>query len=139
MQPPFSRCERGTSAVEFALLSPFFLLFILGMTAYGIYLGASHSVRQIAADAARTAVAGVDLTERRALVDGFVDGQSDAYPFIRRDRMTVSVTGNSADPRRFTVSVRYDARDLPVWGLFRGIPMPGRTIVHSSTILAGGA
>ena len=47
--------DDGTSAIEFALLAPLFILFLLGMVAYGIYFGASHSVQQIAADAARTA------------------------------------------------------------------------------------
>jgi len=42
----------GTSAVEFAMLAPIFVLLLPGMVAYGIYFGASHSVQQIAADAA---------------------------------------------------------------------------------------
>ncbi|TIM19494.1 MAG: pilus assembly protein, partial [Mesorhizobium sp.] len=49
------REQSGTSAIEFALLAPIFILLLLGMVAYGIYFGASHSVQQIAADAARTA------------------------------------------------------------------------------------
>ncbi|RVD33089.1 pilus assembly protein, partial [Mesorhizobium sp. M4A.F.Ca.ET.020.02.1.1] len=52
----------GTTAVEFAMLAPLFILLLLGMVAYGIYFGASHSVQQIAADAARTAIAGLNQT-----------------------------------------------------------------------------
>ena len=59
----YSRRFRGdrsaTSAIEFAILSPLFIFFVMGMVAYGIYFGAAHSVQQIAADAARTAIAGL--------------------------------------------------------------------------------
>ncbi|WP_164767076.1 TadE/TadG family type IV pilus assembly protein, partial [Mesorhizobium sp. M7A.F.Ca.CA.004.04.1.1] len=64
--------EHGTSAVEFALLSPIFILLLLGMVAYGIYFGAANSIQQIAADAARTAIAGLNQTERQTLVASFV-------------------------------------------------------------------
>ncbi|RWA68586.1 MAG: pilus assembly protein [Mesorhizobium sp.] len=72
---PWSRLRTdvaGTSAVEFAMLVPIFILLLLGMVAYGIYFGASHSVQQIAADAARKAIAGLDQTERQALVTDFI-------------------------------------------------------------------
>jgi Flp pilus assembly protein TadG len=49
------------------MLAPLFILLLLGMVAYGIYFGASHSVQQIAADGARTAIAGLNQTERQAL------------------------------------------------------------------------
>ena len=45
------------------MLAPIFVLLLPGMVAYGIYFGASHSVKQIAADAARTAIAGLNQTE----------------------------------------------------------------------------
>ncbi|TKB30109.1 MAG: pilus assembly protein, partial [Mesorhizobium sp.] len=74
--------ESGTSAVEFALLSPVFILLLLGMVAYGIYFGASNSLQQIAADAARTAIAGLNQTERQALVASFVKNNASGYPFV---------------------------------------------------------
>ncbi|TIP54506.1 TadE/TadG family type IV pilus assembly protein, partial [Mesorhizobium sp.] len=33
------REQSGTSAIEFAMLSPIFILLLLGMVAYGIYFG----------------------------------------------------------------------------------------------------
>ncbi|GLS32839.1 TadE-like protein [Mesorhizobium albiziae] len=63
----FLRNTSATAAIEFALLFPIFILLFLGMIAYGIYFGASHSVQQIAADAARVAIAGLDETERQTL------------------------------------------------------------------------
>ena len=56
--------ERGASAVEFAIVGPVFVLLMMGMIAYGIYFGAVHSVQQLAADAARASVAGLDESER---------------------------------------------------------------------------
>lgn len=128
----------GTSAIEFAILSPLFLLLLLGLVAYGIYFGASHSVQQIAADAARTALAGLDQGERQTLATDFVARNAAAYPFVDPDKLTVETRDNPLDPNQFVVSVRYDARALPIWTLFAGIAMPGATIQRSSTIRTGG-
>ncbi len=128
----------GTSAVEFALLAPIFILLMTGMTAYGIYFGASHSVQQIAADAARTALAGLDQGERQRLVTGFIDLNAAGYPFIDRARLSVEARDSAADSRQFVVAVRYDARDLPIWNLFEGLPLPDMTIARRSTIRIGG-
>ncbi|MFZ5617034.1 MAG: TadE family protein, partial [Pseudomonadota bacterium] len=54
----------GASAVEFAIVAPVLLAMLLGMLAYGIYLSADHSVRQLAADVARETIAGIDDEER---------------------------------------------------------------------------
>src|SRR5690606_34172903 len=72
----------GATAVEFAMLFPVYLMLFLGMTGYGIYFGASHSVQQLAADAARAALAGLDTAERRRLADGFIRHNAAGYPFI---------------------------------------------------------
>lgn len=128
----------GTSAVEFALLSPLFILLIMGMMAYGIYFGASHSVQQIAADAARTAIAGIDQAERQTLVTDFVAHNAAGYVFVDPGRLVVETRDNPADGNQFVVSVRYDARDLPIWNLFPHLPMPGMTIARRSTIRIGG-
>lgn len=68
----FQTDTSATSAVEFALLSPIFILLLLGMVAYGVYFGAANSIQQIAADAARTAISGLNQTERQTLVASFL-------------------------------------------------------------------
>src|SRR5690606_19342562 len=78
------RDTSGTSAVEFAILTPVFLLLLTGMLAYGIYFGAAHSLQQLAADAARIAIAGLDEDERDSLVDAFLDANADSYVLIER-------------------------------------------------------
>jgi len=134
----FRRSSSGTSAVEFAILAPVFILLMLGMIGYGIYFGATHSIQQIAADAARTAIAGLDETERRSLALGYVERNASAYAFIDTQHLTVDVHDNLSDPNQFVVAVRYDARDLPIWNLFPGLAMPGTSISRSSTIRLGG-
>lgn len=132
------REQSGTSAIEFAMLSPIFILLLLGMVAYGIYFGASHSVQQIAADAARTAIAGLNEGERQALVTNFVNNNAGGYPFVESDKLTYQAKDSTADGSQFVVSIQYDARNLPVWNLFPALPMPGTTISRQSTIRVGG-
>lgn len=134
----FGSCRRATSAVEFALLAPLFIFLLLGMVAYGIYFGASHSLQQISADAARTAIAGLDATERQDLVSQFITANASGYPFIDPVKLTVAADDSAADANQFVVSVTYDARDLPIWNLFRTLPLPNTTISRRSTIRIGG-
>lgn len=128
----------GASAVEFALVMPVFLLLVLGALAYGIYFGAAHSVQQLAADAARVAVAGLDDCERGDLVRTYIDDNASSYVLIERHRLSVNAAQSSADPSQFLVELAYDASSLPVWNIYPPIPMPGKTIRYVSTIRNGG-
>lgn len=130
--------ETATSAIEFAMLAPVFILLMLGMVAYGIYFGASHSVQQIAADAARVAISGLDQGERQQLVTAFVRQNAAGYPFIDPVKLSITAEDSTADADQFVVAVRYDARDLPVWNLLGDLPLPGTTIAKRSTIRIGG-
>lgn len=134
----FHADRRATSALEFAILAPLFLFFLLGMIAYGILLGAGHSIQQIAADAARIAVAGVDAGERDALVTAFIDRHAEGYAFVDRSRLAVNIDESAAAEGRIVVAVRYDASHLPVWSLLSSLPLPGKTIERRSTIRIGG-
>lgn len=134
----FARSVSATSAVEFAMLSPFFLLLLLGMVAYGIYFGASHSIQQIAADAARSAIAGLDENERRTLAAGYISRNAGGYPFIDPDKLSVDALDSTADGSQFVVTLRYDARGLPIWSLLTGLPLPDMTIARRTTIRIGG-
>lgn len=136
LRPAFDR--RGTSAVEFAILAPLFILLMLGMVGYGIYFGATHSIQQLAADAARTAIAGIDQTERRSLAEHFIALNAGGYAFIDPAKLTVDVHDSASDGSQFVVGISYDARELPVWNLFTGLALPTTTIARSSTIRIGG-
>ena len=128
--------QEGASAVEFAIIAPVFILMIVGVLAYGIYFGAANSVQQIAADAARTSIAGLSATERNTLVTAFIENNAGAYVFIDPDEVDFSIGDDASDPNQYKVTVTYDASQLPIWTL--PLPMPGRIISYTSTIRLGG-
>jgi Flp pilus assembly protein TadG len=130
-------CNRGAAALEFAIIAPVFILVLLTLVAYGIYLSAAHSVQQIAADAARTAVAGVSETEREQLVKTFIDTSTINDSFLKREDFKVTVTPDPANANQFTVSVEYNAEDLPIWNLY-SFALPDKTIKRFATIRMGG-
>lgn len=134
----FWTSRTGTSAIEFAMLAPIFLLFLLGMIAYGLYFGASHSVQQIAADAARTAIAGQSAVEREQIVADYILQNAAGYPFIELDKLTINARDRSGNANQFDVQVSYDARNLPIWSLLPDLPLPSTTIMFRSTIRVGG-
>lgn len=134
----FCHDRRATAALEFAILMPVYMLFLTGMMAYGIYFGAAHSVQQIAADAARTAIAGLTPSERANLVGQFINSNAGGYVFIKRSALTYSVGSNPGDPDEFSVAIHYDASRLPIWNLYPPLPLPSRTITFTSSIRMGG-
>lgn len=134
----WARCKKGSTAVEFAILSPVYFLFLLGMIAYGIYLGAAHSVQQLASEAARLSVAGLSETERRDMARDYIVTHSSGYAFVDPEKLEILVFDSVADRTRFIVDLRYDARHLPIWSLFDGLVMPGSTIERRSTVRIGG-
>lgn len=127
----------GASAVEFALVMPVFLLLVLGALAYGIYFGAAHSVQQLAADAARVAVAGLDDAERIALVERYLRENTPRYVLLQPGHLVATIGPSPESANHFNVGLRYDARHLPIWNL--NVPLPAsREIVFASVIRNGG-
>lgn len=133
----YRACEKGTAALEFAIISPIFLLVIMTLIAYGIYLSAAHSVQQITADAARTAIAGVTETEREQLVANYITQSTINDAFLDRSKFTITVQADPTNSNQFTVSVAYDATNLPIWNLY-SYALPGKTITRYATIRMGG-
>ena len=90
--PNLVKDRAGTSALEFAIIAPLFFLILFTLIAYGIYLSVTHAVQQVAADAALTAVAGLNQNERITLVNHYLDASHFDYAFLDRARMQVAVT-----------------------------------------------
>ena len=132
------RDTRGTAALEFAILTPVFLLMLTGMIAYGLYFGAAHALQQLAADAARTAVAGQDETERNTLVSSFIARNAASYLLIDPARLTYTIGDSRSDPNQYQVRLSYDATNLPIWNLYPPLPLPSPKIVYGATIRRGG-
>ncbi len=131
------RSEEGSSAVEFAILAPVFLMLVFGMISYAIYFGAAHYIQQITADATRAAVAGLDNAEREQIVEKYVLEAARGY-FLDPNVLSVKTHEDQHDPDKLVVQVRYDASALPIWNLAPPIPMPSRIIVAASAIRKGG-
>lgn len=132
------REERGGAAIEFAILAPIYLMLVAGMLAYGIYFGAAHSLQQLAADAARVSIAGLDSAERDSLVGSYLTDNAGGYVLIDPQKLTYSIGDKPGTPDQYLVTVRYDAEDLPIWNLYLPLPLPSRTIAYSATIRVGG-
>lgn len=128
----------GAAAIEFAILTPVFLLMLTGMLAYGIYFGAAHALQQLAADAARTAIAGLDDTERHGLVAAFIENNASAYLLIDPARLDYEIGDSPDDPNQYVVRLRYDATELPIWNLYPPLPLPSSVITYGATIRRGG-
>lgn len=132
------RSDDGAAAVEFALVFPVALVFLCGLLAYGIYFGAAHSVQQLAADAARASVAGLDDAERVSIATGHVAASARNYPLLRSDRVSVTAAALAADPTQFEVRVAFDSEDLPIWVLSGLVPLPQKVIARTAVIKRGG-
>jgi Flp pilus assembly protein TadG len=129
--------NKGAAAIEFAILAPVFILLLLTFVAYGIYLGAAHSVQQLAADASRAAIAGLDANERQSLATAYIRSSSLDGTFLDLDKLSVKVETDPLDANQFTVALSYDASGLPIWSLYSFV-MPGQVIHRYSTIRVGG-
>lgn len=130
--------QGGTAVIEFAILTPVYLLMLTGMLAYGIYFGAAHALQQLAADAARTAIAGLDEAERNLLVADYLSRNAAAYMLIDPARIEHDIGDSPSDPNQYVVRLTYDATHLPIWNLYPPLPLPSSTLAYGATIRRGG-
>lgn len=127
------------AAVEFALISPVLLLLVAGSLVLGLYLGVSHSVQQLASEAARAAVAGLSAAERVDLARRSVAGGVGSYGLLRPDALTLSAGADMSDPDLFTVTLSYDATSLGLKAFANLLPVPVDRIERKASIRRGGA
>lgn len=130
--------DRGTAVIEFAILTPVFLLMLTGMLAYGIYFGAAHALQQLAADAARTAIAGINAAEGRLLVEAYLQRNAGDYMLIDYQKLDFLLKVPEPGDEQYRLTLIYDAGDLPIWNLYPPLPLPETQIVRGATILRGG-
>lgn len=127
--------NKGSAAVEFAVLCPLLTLMLFGIMAYGGCFWISHSVQEIANDAARSAVGGLSTAERQSLAQATLAAEVPAYPNLTP---TLANLSESEAGQTVTVSIAYDASNSPFWALRTLVPMPSSTIVRQATIQLGG-
>jgi len=134
----FRAAREGAIAVEFAMIAPVFLMMVFGIIMYGSYLAVVHGVQQLAAEAARSSVAGLSESERSTLASSYVTGNVNTYPLIDPAKLTVSAATSVSDANVFVVSVNYDASGMFIYSLPTFVPMPSPAIVRSAAIPRGG-
>jgi Flp pilus assembly protein TadG len=134
----FRSCRRAASAVEFAFVAPLLLVMIFGIVVWGSYLAVVHAVQQLAAEAARSSIAGLSNAERAALAQAYVTANVGAYPLISPSRVTVNAAASASDATAFVVTVSYDASKTFIYSLPSFVPAPPSTVARSATIPYGG-
>lgn len=127
--------QSGAAALEFAIVGPMFVVMLLGLCGYGGYFWMSHAVQQVANDAARAAMAGLDDAERTSLATSALNSEIGDYVWLKPAKASLTVT-NATD--RISVSVAYDASETPFWSMKGLVPMPSTTITRTATVRLGG-
>jgi Flp pilus assembly protein TadG len=133
----FLSCRRGATAVEFAMLLPVFLTLVFGIVVFGSYLAVIHGVQQLAAEAARSSVAGMSDSERSSIASSYVTANVGTYPLITPNKISVNAAASSSNPNVFVVTVSYNAAGMFIYSL-PFVPAPSSTIVRSAAIPYGG-
>lgn len=133
----FFRCGRATSAVEFSLMLPLFLTLVFGIVVFGAYLAMVHGVQQLAAEAARSSVAGLSDAERNSLATSYVAGNVSTYPLLDANKISVRAAPSPADSNVYVVTVNYDASSSFIYSL-PFVPIPPSPIARSAAIPYGG-
>lgn len=136
--PSFIRCKRAASAVEFALVMPLFLMLVFGIVVYGSYFAVVHGVQQLAAEAARSSIAGLTEAERSNLARSYVSTNAAAYPLIMPSNLAVNAASSASDANVFVVTVNYDASAMLLYTLPAFVPLPPQQIARSAAIPRGG-
>ncbi|MES2031060.1 MAG: TadE/TadG family type IV pilus assembly protein [Pseudomonadota bacterium] len=133
----FLSCRRGASAVEFAMLLPVFLSIIFGIVVFGSYFAVVHGVQQLAAEAARSSVAGLTETERGSIASTYVTSNAATYPLINASKLSVNAATSSSNANVFVVTVNYDASSMFIYSL-PFVPMPPSQVARSAAVPYGG-
>jgi Flp pilus assembly protein TadG len=127
--------ERGVAAVEFAMVSPVFITMFLGIICFTQLYGTYNAVQQLAAEAARAGVGGINSSEQTQLAQAYVSGAVASYPFLDASKTTVTT---SSQATTFQVTVTYNLAGsmvIPMGSMFGAIPS---TISRSASIQNSG-
>jgi Flp pilus assembly protein TadG len=130
----FVRDRSGVAAIEFAIVGPVLAFMLLGIVSYGGYFWFAHSVQQLANDAARATVSGIDAPERLSLAEHSVSSGLTTYARLSESHMDVDV---SESDQAVSVRISYDASREWFW-LLGDVAMPSKTIVREAVVRLGG-
>ena len=125
----------GAVAIEFVLIAPLLFALLFGIITLGYFIGLSHSVNQLATEAARVTVTGLNQAERQSLADTYLSQAGQHYPLLVANALTTTVSFDGTDPAGITVKVDY-AIDDTLLGVANGFLGLGITTIAGSAYLA---
>lgn len=125
----------GSAAVEFAIVGPILFLLMTGIFTYGGYFLTAHTIQQLANDAARASIAGLDDEERLTLAREAMQSGIANQSFMRGALSRIDLTHQGSS---ISVAVTYDASEDVYWAFQSFIPAPPSTISRNATIRLGG-
>jgi Flp pilus assembly protein TadG len=102
--------ERGTVAIEFALVAGLFLMLLFGIVAFGFHYATRIALSYAVTEGGRAAVAGLNDTEREARATEAISYALNAYsPLVDPEKATVSVTpvGTTSNGEMLEISISY--------------------------------
>lgn len=124
--------RRGSNAVEFAMIAPVLMFLVTGIICAALYLAMMNSLAQVAADAARYAMIGLDPAERLSLAKAWVANEEHRYVLLDPKGLTVATAEKGP---ALIVTVGYDASSLPLMPLLVSILNVASVIELSTTVL----
>lgn len=131
----YGRDTRGNAAVEFAIVGPVLVLLLMGIFTYGGYFLTAHTVQQMANDAARSAIAGLDDEERLMLARESALASLSSQVHMRGAIADLQLRREGAN---IAVNVTYDASEDLYWSFESLLPVPAPQISRTATIRLGG-
>ncbi len=130
------RDRRATSAVEFALIAPFLLLLIAAIMAYGSIFATSLSLQQVAAEAARATIAGLNDSERKTLAQAKLNSIAGGYPLLDPAKVSFQFD-QGAGSELSRVTLLYDMTGHPAYAFDKLLPLPASPISYSIIVTDG--
>lgn len=132
----FLKDKRAASAVEFALISPFMLMLLAAILAYGSIFATSLSLQQLAAETARATIGGLSDNERRDLAQAKLAATETSYPLLNASFVTFDFDeGDSSKLSRITLS--YDMASHPAYAFENLLPLPASPLTYSMIVTDG--
>jgi Flp pilus assembly protein TadG len=111
---------------------------LFGIISFGAYFALVHDVQQIAAEAARASVAGLDDAERASLARNNIAVNAATYPILEPARLTLVSAVTDPTTNVFAVTLSYDASNMALLDLTRLVPVLPAKIVRAASIKRGG-
>ena len=138
--PPlaFETDQSASTAVEFAFIAPILLMLLFGIIGYGHAFGVYHGVQQLAAEAARASVAGLDDVERERLARAFITRNIRSYAFLEPSKLTVRTSALGAPSPSFEVTIVYDYSDSVFNRLSSMVALPIPVVERRAVVQRGG-